>query len=86
MLSEAVYPFLVSVRDPRQAPHLGGTVHIFVAVTMTQMAAREAVREALPEGWRIEAVLGVAESRMVPRYGLKAGSIEELGVGGPLRG
>jgi hypothetical protein len=85
ILSDAVYPFLVSVRDPRSAAHLGGTVHVFVAMTMTQMAARNAVSEALPDGWRIEDVLGVAQPSVVPRCGLRAGSVEELGTGEVLR-
>jgi hypothetical protein len=85
MLSNATYPFLVLARDPRSAPHLGGTVHVFVATTMTQMAARDAVRDALPAGWRVEAVLGVAQSGVLPQSGLPEGSIAELGVGGALR-
>lgn len=81
MFSDRVYPFLVAVRDPQHDPQLGGTVHIFVAMTMTQMAARDAVREVLPQGWRIESVLGVAEPTLVQRRGLKPGSVEELSGG-----
>jgi hypothetical protein len=79
MLDE-VYPFLVAVRDPKHAPQLGGTVHVFVAMTMTQMAACTAVAGVIPAGWRIESVLGVAEPTLM-RRGLKPGTVEELSGG-----
>jgi hypothetical protein len=81
MFSDQVHPFLVAVRDPNHAPQLGGTVHILVAMTMTQKAARDTVQEIIPEGWRIEAVLGVAEPTLVIRRGLKPGTVEELSGG-----
>ncbi len=74
-------------RGPRSnpRPQLGGTVHIFVAMTMTQMPARDAVQGVIPPGWRIEVVLGVAEPTLVQRRRQKPGSVEELSSGVALK-